>query len=579
MSRKLVTPNSKRSSVWKHFGFEVDDCGVQIDKKTVWCRVCDARVAYSGNTSNLSAHINKCQKISKISGEIKKPRMPILAKLPASSKRARDMTIAITNFIVKDLHPIDIINGKGFREMLEMAAPEYTIPNENMIFENLISMAEEQRKAILETLKLVDHVCLTIDCWESVSMRSYLEVTCHFIDSQWKMQSINIGAKELVDKYTAENIISTLQQFEEEWGLVGKVVAYVVEKSSKVSEAVNLLPSAYINCCGHSLQRAILSVLNGVKPVADLIGKGKMITEYFIFNAEARIKLESAMVDLLKIQNVTRRWHSILDMLKFLKLNKNVINLIVSTNFKTKTLVLNDTDMIKIEHVISVLEIMAEAVTYLGDQNYVCASVVLPILRNVMKSLCSQSDDPDYIKDLKQSLSTELMFKQWTKNSTLIKTSALDPRFKALKFLPMEKGDHTWVELQLEFDNSNIKLENIEESANDLVVQPPKKKRRFLDDSDDENDSFLTETVKEVDLYKNERKTDEEPLDWWKIHQHIYPNLAKLARRYLCVTATNIPCDRIFNAPGNPVVEKRARLTDSMINTIIFVNGYRMKNI
>ena len=47
---------------------------------------------------------------------------------------------------------------------------------------------------------------------------------------------------------------------------------------------------------------------------------------------------------------------------------------------------------------------------------------------------------------------------------------------------------------------------------------------------------------------------------WWRGHQHRYPNLAKLARRYLCVPATSAPSERVFSNAGLTISNASSRL-------------------
>jgi len=71
MVRRLVVPKTARSEVWNYFGFEADESGTITDiyRRYVWCRLCDSQLLFSGNTTNLSAHIARCRKIQRVFGE------------------------------------------------------------------------------------------------------------------------------------------------------------------------------------------------------------------------------------------------------------------------------------------------------------------------------------------------------------------------------------------------------------------------------------------------------------------------------------------------------------------------------
>ena len=56
-----MKPNFQtKSTIWKHFGFPADDKGRITDKKKTVCRLCQAVVAYTGNTTNLKFHLQWC---------------------------------------------------------------------------------------------------------------------------------------------------------------------------------------------------------------------------------------------------------------------------------------------------------------------------------------------------------------------------------------------------------------------------------------------------------------------------------------------------------------------------------------
>lgn len=79
---------------------------------------------------------------------------------------------------------------------------------------------------------------------------------------------------------------------------------------------------------------------------------------------------------------------------------------------------------------------------------------------------------------------------------------------------------------------------------------------------------------KEMDLYSTlpvlPDKSDD-PLIWWKQNEAIFPHLAKIARKYLCVQATSVASERVFSAAANIVTKKRNKLKPSKINMLCFL--------
>ena len=48
-----------RSEIWTYFKFMADSDGVVVEKKKIACRLCRAIIAYSGNTSNMTYHLER----------------------------------------------------------------------------------------------------------------------------------------------------------------------------------------------------------------------------------------------------------------------------------------------------------------------------------------------------------------------------------------------------------------------------------------------------------------------------------------------------------------------------------------
>lgn len=63
----------------------------------------------------------------------------------------------------------------------------------------------------------------------------------------------------------------------------------------------------------------------------------------------------------------------------------------------------------------------------------------------------------------------------------------------------------------------------------------------------------------------------EQPLLWWKRNATRYSFLSKLARKYLCVTATSVPSERVFSVSGNVLTKERYFLSDEHVEQLVFL--------
>lgn len=70
--------------------------------------------------------------------------------------------------------------------------------------------------------------------------------------------------------------------------------------------------------------------------------------------------------------------------------------------------------------------------------------------------------------------------------------------------------------------------------------------------------------IKSADTYSD-------PLEWWRINTHCFPNIHLLARKYLCSCATSVSSERLFSTSGNIITLKRNKLSPTMANMLVFL--------
>lgn len=90
----------------------------------------------------------------------------------------------------------------------------------------------------------------------------------------------------------------------------------------------------------------------------------------------------------------------------------------------------------------------------------------------------------------------------------------------------------------------------------------------------------LSKAIKEIEMFLADEmlpRINREgqwncPLQWWKNHRHVYPNLTKLFISKCNIVATSVPCERMFSKTGNIITERRTRLTTENVEKLMFLN-------
>jgi hypothetical protein len=87
----------------------------------------------------------------------------------------------------------------------------------------------------------------------------------------------------------------------------------------------------------------------------------------------------------------------------------------------------------------------------------------------------------------------------------------------------------------------------------------------------------LTLVTQEVDRYKEHAFSNPiemvgNPLGWWKQHGHHFPTLSQLARRFLTISATSCPVERLFSVAGQVDADRRASLAPDTLTLLVFLH-------
>ena len=89
------------------------------------------------------------------------------------------MTIAVIDFIVCDLKPVNVVNSVEFLHLMEVAEPQYVVLcrhtcNSYMYINKRYSAVKAH---VQQELKQVDYMGMTTDMWTSRSKDDYISIT------------------------------------------------------------------------------------------------------------------------------------------------------------------------------------------------------------------------------------------------------------------------------------------------------------------------------------------------------------------------------------------------------------------
>ncbi|CAG8622584.1 10339_t:CDS:2 [Ambispora gerdemannii] len=216
--------------------------------------------------------------------------------------------------------------------------------------------------------------------------------------------------------------------------------------------------------------------------------------------------------------------------------------------------------------------------------------ISIPVLNNNTNTIFNELPNLNCKKPIILKLMTikkhQLSLKQYWQfdNELSFVSCLLDPRVKNLGFLTSAQQIETWNLVRSIYNdesqiiptfNSLITNNQSSESTQEFDENSNRRRRKGkLSDKvykiTPSNISFIND---EITQYDDMRQVTREvnPLDWWRIRKNDYPILYRLARKYLGISGTSVPSERLFSDVGNQILAKRTSLDPQLVREIIFL--------
>ena len=501
-----------------------------------------------------------------------------------------------------DYRPISIVNGKGFKSFMATVEPSYVVPCHTTIRNYVHRAYVEAKESMLKVVQAQASVAMTTDMWTSHATQGYITLTSHFVNDKWELRSQILATRSVSDRHTGENISQEIKNITEEFQ-IKDVSCITHDNAANMDLAMRLFGSPHIGCAGHTLQ---LSIHDGLKipDVTKTIARCRNVVSFFhrsVLATEALLKAqkEDPGKCLNLVQDVSTRWNSTYLMLERLvrlriPLYAVLHDRAVVKEKDAKMLELSDHDWSVAEYLTVILKPLQIATQTMSGEYYPTLGNVYPIVvmlvNNHLKDEDSESDYvPESVKKCRRIIRESLVRRFCIGEEDILglTATALNPMHKKLSMFSLDQKEQVKSFLRSEISknkenkNENSQGDNVQNADLKIKEDPePQAKKMKIEhessmkflmgnfytiDSDDEDD--------EVDAYFSEKRSNIEPLQWWKLNQHRYPNLKVLAQRYLAIPATSTPSERVFSSAGNTVVPNRASLDSGTVDELAFLHS------
>ncbi|KAM4601796.1 polyprenol dehydrogenase isoform 1-T2 [Polymixia lowei] len=473
----LVAHPRAKSKVWRYFGFDTDADGCILHWKRIYCRVCLSQIAYSGNTSNLSYHLEKNHPIefsefvksntdqmreafatafSRIKPEpsgLHPPQSQDTTLRQSSgyeNRRHNDLTLAVINFICEGMYPVSVVEEPTFKTLLRTADPRYMPPSKSDLAAKMLpQMYCHAREAVLAELAGVGNCGVTTDLWQSQTQnRTYISLSMHSVNHNvttgFSVTSKCLKTFEVHEDNTAENITRAMYETFVEWGITHKVSGATTNGSLDIVKACLLLElSVQMPCLGHAINRGMEEAFE-LPRIESFLGCCRKLVDHFRETGMAVYMLrekqkQHGLSQCALIRDRSRSWLATLAMLQRLKEQQLAITATLMENANNHHLSFDGADWGMVEGLSEVLQPFKTVVNLITSCRYPTISMVRPVLHMLLNTtLKTKEGDVKEISMVKEVIARVLSstYSQTQEISMFLNIATfLDPRYKKLPFL------------------------------------------------------------------------------------------------------------------------------------------------
>ena len=154
------------------------------------------------------------------------------------NKQNHFATSVTKNLIIRCNLPLNIVEQFGFRKFVKECNLKFEPISSKRIKRVIIpSLKSDIVNKIHQSLNSVDALCLTIDAWSNKRSRSFLGITCHYINQHIKPEAVLLEFLRLKSPHTGDKIYQLTEDVLHRFGIKEKVFKIITDNASNMVKA------------------------------------------------------------------------------------------------------------------------------------------------------------------------------------------------------------------------------------------------------------------------------------------------------------------------------------------------------
>jgi hypothetical protein len=565
------------SKIWDYFEKMSEEGEDNEIKNYILCNICQSHLSANNSTTTLERHLKSKHKVD-YDDYKNKTKVKVGFWIAELQQEKHKLFI---NWIITDQQPFTLVENKNFKEFLFSIQPRYKLPSRQTVKNMIINKFKVARKQINNYLQLSkSKISLTMDMWISITSLGILAVTIHFIKDNWQFDHFVLDVLYIPSPHNAIAIKNAIIEIVTELKIESRLISITSDNEAKmlaatreIKTALNLSEFSHYRCAAH-----ILNLVVGAALSTSIIPEPVKKLRIFISTVRNSPKQMDKLKEYFRIEDIkfkaplpdcATRWNYTFYMIdQALEIKPLLANL--KSNLKTLTDNWpTDEEWEILTELANLLAPFASITKVISASNYPTISEI-KLLFTGLKNHLNKPQGENYILQEQINEMNRVFMNYFDEfNEALHVPAFFDPRYKKLSYGNMNRYEilQPIRRIMSNYEESNITLPSqttIQQTSRHQLVNLSATETRSLFRTllTTESDQTPQPVTNELDIYFDSNPPGDEivPLEWWKNHAMEYPVLSKMARDYLTIMSTSVPCEQFFSIAGKQITQTRNRM-------------------